>query len=173
MRWPAYWDGRWFLHNHGGASIKHGLLLDPATDQDGGQPIYADSLRDTLSWEGNYMDSKFGPDGALYVQVYDGFFRANPNVGLYRYEYIGGPDTPGPDPQATPTGDLRVDFSIGRSGRRLLPLGLRRREQLDGRERDAPVRGSRHVRGHADGHIRRRRRGVRDGGGERFVGRHG
>ena len=94
VRWPAYWDGRWFLHNHGGASIKHGLLLDPATDQDGGQPVYADSLRNTLTWQGNYMDSKFGPDGALYVQVYDGFFRANPNVGLYRYDYVGGPDTP-------------------------------------------------------------------------------
>ncbi len=116
VRWPEYWDGRWFLHNHGGASIKHGLLLDPATDQDGGQPVYADSLRNTLSWQGNYMDSKFGPDGALYVQVYDGFFRANPNVGLYKYEYIGGDDTPGPDPQATPAGGRRVAFSIGRSG---------------------------------------------------------
>jgi glucose/arabinose dehydrogenase/type 1 glutamine amidotransferase len=115
-RWPAYWDGRWFLHNHGGASIKHGLLLDPATDQDGGQPVYADSLRNTLSWQGNYMDSKFGPDGALYVQVYDGFFRANPNVGLYRFDYIGGPDTPGPDPQARPAGGRKVAFSIGRSG---------------------------------------------------------
>ena len=115
MRWPEYWDGRWFLHNHGGASIKHGLLLDPATDQDGGQPVYADSLRNTLSWDGNYMDSKFGPDGALYVQVYDGFFRANPNVGLYRYDYVGGPDTPGADPQDTPEGGAG---SRSRSARR-------------------------------------------------------
>jgi glucose/arabinose dehydrogenase/type 1 glutamine amidotransferase len=116
VRWPAYWDGRWFLHNHGGASIKHGLLLDPETDQDGSQPVYADSLRNTLSWQGNYMDSKFGPDGALYVQVYDGFFRANPNVGVYRFDYIGGPDTPGSDPQATPAGGRRIQFSTGRSG---------------------------------------------------------
>jgi glucose/arabinose dehydrogenase/type 1 glutamine amidotransferase len=115
-RWPEYWDGRWFLHNHGGPSIKHGLLLDPATDQDGGQPVYADSLRDTLSWQGNYMDSKFGPDGALYVQVYDGFFRANPNVGLFRYDYVGGPDTPGPDPQSTSLSRNRVRFSVGGSG---------------------------------------------------------
>ena len=126
VRWPEYWDGRWFLHNHGGASIKHGLLLDPATDQDGGQPVYADSLRSTtFAWQGNYMDSKFGPDGALYVQVYDGFFRANPNVGLYRYDYIGGPDTPGPDPQSTLVGGGRVAFSIGAVGRRLVPVGLR------------------------------------------------
>jgi glucose/arabinose dehydrogenase/type 1 glutamine amidotransferase len=116
VRWPEYWDGRWFLHNHGGPSIKHGLLLDPATDQDGGQPVYADSLRDTLSWEGNYMDSKFGPDGALYVQVYDGFFRAEPDVGLYRYDYIGGADTPGANPQATQIGTRRVRFSSAGSG---------------------------------------------------------
>ena len=44
------------------------------------------------------MDSKFGPDGALYVQVYDGFFRANPNVGIYRYSYIGGAGHPGRQP---------------------------------------------------------------------------
>ena len=115
-RWPSYWDGRWFLHNHGGASIKHGLLLDPATDQDGGQPIYADSLRNTLSWQGNYMDSKFGPDGALYVQVYAGFFRTNPEAGIYRFDYIGGPDTPDPDPQVTQSAPLRIAFSIGKSG---------------------------------------------------------
>ena len=75
--------------------------------------MYADSLRNTLSWHGHYMDSKFGPDGALYVQVYDGFFRADPNVGLYRYDYVGGPDTPGPDPQATQMGTRRVTFSSG------------------------------------------------------------
>ena len=36
------------------------------------------------------MDSKFGPDGALYVQTYDGFFRAGPGVGIYRFDYVGG-----------------------------------------------------------------------------------
>ena len=170
VRWPEYWDGRWFLHNHGGASIKHGLLLDPATDEDGGQPVYADSLRETLSWDGNYMDSKFGPDGALYVQVYDGFFRAEPDVGLYRYDYVGGPDTPGADPRDTPLGDLRVAFLGRRVGRRLVSLGLRRRDQLAAGERDAPVRGAGHVPGDADGHLRRRRRVVEDDRGGSRVG---
>ena len=145
-RWPAYWDGRWFLHNHGGASIKHGLLLDPATDQDGGQPVYADSLRNTLSWQGNYMDSKFGPDGALYVQVYDGFFRANPNVGLYRFDYVGGPDTPGPDPQATPAGGRKVAFSIGALGRHRVPW--------DFGDGGAPRRRTRRTRTRAAGTLR-------------------
>ena len=30
-RWPEYWDGRWFLHNSGGPSVKHALMLDPLT----------------------------------------------------------------------------------------------------------------------------------------------
>jgi glucose/arabinose dehydrogenase/PKD repeat protein len=115
-RWPQYWDGRWFLHNNGGASVKHGLLLDPETDQDGGLPIYADSLRNTLSWQGSYMDSKFGPDGALYVQTYDGFFRAGPNVSIYRYDYTGGAPTPGANPRAFAIGNRGVRFSSAGSG---------------------------------------------------------
>ena len=116
-RWPEYWDGRWFLQDFGNSSAKHGLLLDPATDQDGGKPVYADSLRNFINWNNNYMDSKFGPDGALYVQVYDGFFTTGPGAGMYRFAYTGGPDTPNPDPQWTTTGTPRqVHFSLGSSG---------------------------------------------------------
>ena len=116
-RWPAYWDGRWFLHNNGGPSIKHGLLLDPATAGTGGLPIYADSLRDMLTWSsGSYMDSKFGPDGALYVQTYDGFFRAGPGVSIYRYDYVGGASTPGASPKGVPIGANRVRYSSAGSG---------------------------------------------------------
>ena len=116
-RWPEYWDGRWFLHNHGGPSAKHGLLLDPDTDQDGGQPVYADSLRaNQFSWPGNYMDSKFGTDGALYVQTYDGFFRANPNVGITRINYVGGPSTPFANPTAQPVASRTIQFSSAGSG---------------------------------------------------------
>jgi glucose/arabinose dehydrogenase/type 1 glutamine amidotransferase len=115
-RWPEYWDGRWFVQNSGGASIKHALMLDPATDQNGGQPIYADSLRNSLDWDAAYMDSKFGPDGALYVQVYDGFFRAGPEAGIWRFDYLGGPATPGSAPKAFPIGGNKVSFSKGASG---------------------------------------------------------
>ncbi len=116
-RWPKYWDGRWFLNDHGNTSAKHALLLDPATDQDGSQPVYADSFRGYLPWAASYMDSKFGPDGALYVQVYDGFFSTGSNAGLYRFKYTGGADTPGPDPQWQKTATARqFQFSIGASG---------------------------------------------------------
>jgi PKD repeat protein/type 1 glutamine amidotransferase/glucose/arabinose dehydrogenase len=115
-RWPEYWDGRWFLHNSGGPSAKHGLLFDPETVEQGGQPVYADSLRGVLNWDAAYMDSKFGPDGALYVQVYDGFFRANENAGIWRFDYTGGPATPAAAPKAFPTGDHEVSFSSAGSG---------------------------------------------------------
>ena len=62
------------------------------------------------------MDSKFGPDGALYVQVYDGFFRAGPNVGIYRYDYIGGPPTPGCAPRRSRSANREVRFASGGSG---------------------------------------------------------
>ena len=115
-RWPEYWDGRWFLFDQGGNSINHGLLLDPATDQNGGQPVYADSLRNIDNWDAAYMDSKFGPDGALYVQNYSGFFRANSDVGLFRVDYTGGPSTPFANPSGIPIGTNRVRFSSAGSG---------------------------------------------------------
>ncbi len=116
-RWPEYWDGRWFLQDFGNNSAKHGLLLDPATAGNGGQPVYADSLRGVLNWQANYMDSKFGPDGAYYVQVYSGFFSTGAQAGLYRFAYTGGPDTPNPDPQWATTGAPReIRFSLGSSG---------------------------------------------------------
>ena len=70
-----------------------------------------------LNWPANYMDSKFGPDGALYVQVYQGFFSTGPDAGLYRFKYTGGPDTPNPDPQWRSTATARqIQFSLGSSG---------------------------------------------------------
>src|SRR3954471_13757856 len=117
VRWPKYWDGRWFLQDQGNTSAKHALLLDPATDQNGAQPVYADSFRGVLNWPANYMDSKFGPDGALYVQLYQGFFSTGPDAGLYRFTYTGGPDTPNPAPQWSATATARrVQFGLGASG---------------------------------------------------------
>ncbi|HEX6020494.1 MAG TPA: ThuA domain-containing protein, partial [Solirubrobacter sp.] len=117
VRWPEYWDGRWFLNDFGNTSAKHALLFDPDTDHNGGQPVYADSFRGVLNWPANYMDSKFGPDGALYVQLYQGFFSTGPDAGLYRFTYTGGPDTPNPDPQWRSTSTPRqIQFSLGSSG---------------------------------------------------------
>ena len=117
VAWPEYWSGRWFMFDWNNNSVKHALLMDPETDQDGSQPIYADSLRGVLNWQANYMDSKFAPDGSLYIQVYQGFFSTGPQAGLYRFTYTGGGPTPGADPQWEATGNpLEVQFSNGASG---------------------------------------------------------
>ena len=43
----------------------------------------------------NPIDFEFGPDGSLYVLDYgDGFFRPNPDAGLYRVDYIAGNKAP-------------------------------------------------------------------------------
>ncbi|HSI80510.1 MAG TPA: ThuA domain-containing protein, partial [Solirubrobacterales bacterium] len=119
MRWPEYWDGRWFVHDFSGGNAKSfGFLLNPETAADGGQPSYVDKMSQYINWSGGvYMDSKFGPDGALYLQTYDGnYFFHGINDGLHRVSYTGGPDTPNPDPQWQSLGSGEIEFSIGRSG---------------------------------------------------------
>ena len=43
----------------------------------------------------NPMDMQFGDDGNLYLLTYgDGFFVANPDAGMYRFEYVAGEQKP-------------------------------------------------------------------------------
>jgi glucose/arabinose dehydrogenase len=121
--WPAYWDGRWFLSDFaGGNNIRHALLMDPSTDTKGGLPVSADSLYSIIPTSlfnaNRTIDLDFGPDGALYVASYSGsnFSISNANTGLWKFSYVGGDDTPGPDPQASTTASSLVNFGIGRSG---------------------------------------------------------
>jgi type 1 glutamine amidotransferase/PKD repeat protein len=63
----------------------------------------------------NPMDLQFGDDGNLYMLTYgDGFFVANPDAGLYRFEYVAGNQAPRAVMNATPTNGvapLQVQFS--------------------------------------------------------------
>jgi type 1 glutamine amidotransferase len=63
----------------------------------------------------NPMDLQFGTDGNLYLLTYgDGFFVANPDAGLYRWEYVAGDQDPKAVLSATPTNGvapLLVQFS--------------------------------------------------------------
>lgn len=104
--WPAYWDGRWLVADAAGASVRHALLMDPATEASGGQPVAADSLAAILPPRPRSL--AFGRDGALYTAT---------DTGVYRFAYAGGDDTPGPDPHyVIREGTTVVDFSAGRSG---------------------------------------------------------
>ena len=81
--------------------------MDPATEFKGGLPVSADSLYGiiptTLIDANRTIDLDFGPDGALYVASYSGsnFTISNANTGVWRFAYVGGDDTPGPDPQSS------------------------------------------------------------------------
>ncbi len=122
--WPAYWDGRWFLSDFaGGNNLRHALLMDPATMTSGGQPTSVDSLYGIVPrsiMDGNRtIDLDFGPDGDLYVASYSGsnFTISNTNTALWKFSYVGGDDTPGPDPQAAPApASGSVAFNTGMSG---------------------------------------------------------
>src|SRR6185503_20050201 len=92
------------------------------TESQGGQPISADSLYGiiptSLMNNNRMIDFDFGADGALYVASYSGsnFTVSNPNTGVWRFHYIGGDDTPGPDPKYTTSNSSKVAFNIGKSG---------------------------------------------------------
>jgi type 1 glutamine amidotransferase len=122
--WPSYWDGRWFLADFSSANnLRHALLMDPATEFSGGQPVAVDSLLPIVSagtiGNNRLITMNWGPDGALYVGSYSGGFFTinNANDGIWKFSYVGGPDTPGPDPKAStnPTSS-KVDYTIGKSG---------------------------------------------------------
>ena len=65
----------------------------------------------------SYMDSKFGPDGALYVQTYDGFFRAGPQRRHHAHTATwAAPNTPSANPTAEPVASRTIKFSSAGSG---------------------------------------------------------
>jgi PKD repeat protein/type 1 glutamine amidotransferase len=63
----------------------------------------------------NPMDQQFGADGNYYMLTYgDGFNTANPDAGLYRFEYVAGPQRPRAVMSADPSSGvapLSVQFS--------------------------------------------------------------
>ena len=144
--------------------------MDPATEFTGGQPIAADSLYGiiptSLMNNNRMIDLDFGPDGALYVADYGGsnFAISNANNSVRRFAYIGGADTPGPDPQVVANAEPGVDHvrvQHRQVRRHLVQVGLLRRRHRHRRERHPHVperRQRRQADGHADRDLRRRRR---------------
>jgi hypothetical protein len=122
--WPSYWDGKWFMIDFANTNAtRHALLMDPETQFKGGQPVAVDSLYGIVTTgiiggtRPVFMD--FGSDGALYVGSYAGGYYtfSNSLMGVWRFAYTGGADTPGPDPKAVvPTTGSVVQFNTGKSG---------------------------------------------------------
>ncbi|MGW3456274.1 ThuA domain-containing protein [Streptomyces albidoflavus] len=100
VKWPEYWDGKWFVGDlYDADQPRHAVLTDPKTVGKGGLPVHAESLKKIVpvgeNGIRNLMDWKFGPDGALYVLDYGrGFFTSDDKSALWRVTYTGGGPTP-------------------------------------------------------------------------------
>jgi PKD repeat protein/type 1 glutamine amidotransferase len=117
-KFPPYYDGSVFF-----AEWTRDYLKEIRLDANGGV-LKINNLLDcgaalvttTFPFEcDNPMDTQFGADGNFYMLTYgDGFFTANPDAGLYRFEYVAGPQRPQAVLNATPTSGtapLAVHFS--------------------------------------------------------------
>ncbi|MEU4623252.1 ThuA domain-containing protein [Actinoplanes sp. NPDC023801] len=125
VKWPAYWDDKWFIGDQSNAANRVAITVDPAGVPEQKPPLFGETLRAILPG-GNadnrlmsWMDAKFGPDGALYLLDYGGgFFSLHPAQKLLRVVYTGGAPTPAP--QATSVAvqnkPLTYAFTGSRSG---------------------------------------------------------
>ncbi len=128
-RWPRYWDGRWFLHNNGGASIKHA----PAA-RSGDRPGRRAS-RSTRTACATALDWDAGLHGlevrARRRALRPGLRRLLPRRARRRASGASttraAPPRRGPRREAYPIGGNEVSFAKGASGGVVLRVGLRRR----------------------------------------------
>ncbi len=133
--WPSYWDGRWFMIDFANTNAtRHALLMDPATQFKGGQPVAVDSLYGIVTTQliGGarpvFMD--FGSDGALYVGSYS---RRLLPVHQQQHGHLAlrlhrRPGHPGSRPEGHRAADeQRRAVQHRQVRRRLLHVGLRRR----------------------------------------------
>ncbi len=98
-KWPAYWDGKWFVGDFYDSEQPRHAVVMPDGDKTGALPVHAESLRKIIpiGEDGirNLMDWKFAPDGSLYVLDYGrGFFTSDDKSALWRVSYQGGETTP-------------------------------------------------------------------------------
>ncbi|WP_022894858.1 ThuA domain-containing protein, partial [Agromyces subbeticus] len=92
-KFPASYDGKPFFYEWARNKMFTIQLKDPAA----GSGSQVEKVNPFLPQEQFLapIDSKFGPDGSLYVLDWGGGFgRDNPNSGLHRIDYISGSRSP-------------------------------------------------------------------------------
>ncbi|MPV51467.1 TIM barrel protein, partial [Pseudactinotalea sp. HY160] len=100
-QFPEYWDGKAFMAEFSQdyvAAIEMDELSSAGevTGVTNFLPSSALYEQAAPEWSG-IMDMEFGPDGSLYVLEYGkGFFRQNPEAGIYRIDYNPENKTPRP-----------------------------------------------------------------------------
>ena len=116
-KFPESFDGKPFFYDWARNKMYNIQLKDPAAAQ-GSQVEKVNPFLPDIPFLAP-IDSKFGPDGSMYVLDWGGGYgRDNPTSGLYRIDYISGSRSPVARIDATPdTGQapLEVSFDASRS----------------------------------------------------------
>jgi sugar phosphate isomerase/epimerase/glucose/arabinose dehydrogenase len=121
-QFPEYWDGQAFFYEysqHYTAAVEMFEGEDGQPDFDGPVkslinflPNEALETNGDLPWYG-VIDMHFGPDGEMYVLDYGtGFFRQNPEAGLYRITYAADNKAPKAVGKATPNGAASAPLTV-------------------------------------------------------------
>lgn len=112
---PEYWDGKAFF-----GEFSQDYLAAFTVNWDSFDVTHIENFTPNASLQANaqplndnVMDIEFGPDGSLYVLDYgDGFFRANPDSGLYRIDYAVGNKAPQARFTATPVSSSQAPLEV-------------------------------------------------------------
>jgi glucose/arabinose dehydrogenase/PKD repeat protein/type 1 glutamine amidotransferase len=111
-KFPEYYDGKPFFYEWA-RNRMYSLILSDAGKVEKANPFLPNERFLAP------IDSKFGPDGSLYVLDWGGGFgRHNPDSGLHRIDYISGSRSPIAEASATPDSGiapLTVTFDGTRS----------------------------------------------------------
>ncbi|MFI8526748.1 PQQ-dependent sugar dehydrogenase [Promicromonospora sukumoe] len=114
---PEYWDGKAFFGEFSQDYLA-AFSVDWSTFEVGEIEDFLPNTALTAAGmpiNDNPIDLEFGPDGSLYVLEYgDGFFRQNPDSGLYRIDYAEGNKAPQAvftaTPESSPSAPVEVEF---------------------------------------------------------------
>ncbi len=174
-RWPEYWDGRWFLHNNGGASDQ----ARPAARS--GRRIRTAASRSTPTASATRCRGRAptwtrssGRTAPCTCR------RTTASSGPTRTSASPATATRAGRTRRSPTRQWELGRAARSSSRARAPaaspsrVGLRRRRDVDRAQPDAPVRRGGPVRRRADGDVRGRHDGHQDDPDRRgrHVGRH-
>ncbi|MFD0855929.1 PKD domain-containing protein, partial [Actinomadura adrarensis] len=96
-KFPEYWDNKAFFAEFSQDYLAAFTVTHPDGPVTNIEHFLPNSALRTAAMPitDSPMDIEFGPDGSLYVLDYgDGFFRENPDAGLYRIDYSPNNKTP-------------------------------------------------------------------------------